>query len=386
MNQFLFTLGIIIVVLTGFNVLFNMVLPRSPRGFERTSLLMIRAIQCIFTKFSTFAKSYEAKDGILAITGPLAIVVQLLFWAGCLIVGFAFMLYSTTANFADAFHQAAVGLFTIGSVRAGGIQNTTIDIVAGAIWVIVVALQIGYLPTLYAAFNRREGLVALLESRSGVPAWGPEILARQQLVGITDTLPDFYAAWEVWSADLAESHTTYPVLLLFRSPEPWLSWLVGLLSVLDAAAMQLALAPSGAPSQARLCLRMGFTALSRIARTLGWEVNPDPDPAGPIELAFEDFEAAVRMLRESGFPMERTAEEAWPDFVGWRVNYEHIAYRLATQMVVPPAPWSGSDQLLRSNLVLPRRPPQRTPERLSFRTQHPSGTGSDDSSNGDPVG
>ena len=117
------------------------------------------------------------------------------------------------------------------------------DIAAGATWVVIVALQIAYLPALYQAFNRRESLVAMLESRAGIPAWGPEVLARHQLVGIIDTLPDFYASWEQWSAELAESHTTYPVMLLFRSPDPWFSWLVGLLAVLDGAAMHLALAP-----------------------------------------------------------------------------------------------------------------------------------------------
>ena len=203
------------------------------------------------------------------------------------------------------------------------------DIAAGATWVVIVALQIAYLPALYQAFNRRESLVAMLESRAGTPAWGPEVLARHQLVGIIDTLPDFYASWEQWSADLAESHTTYPVMLLFRSPDPWFSWLVGLLAVLDGAAMHLALAPSTASSQSRLCLRMGFTALNRIAKgVLRWEVDPDPNPEGPIDLTFEEFEAAVTMLEHVGFPMERTAEEAWPDFRGWRVNYETVAYRL----------------------------------------------------------
>jgi len=206
---------------------------------------------------------------------------------------------------------------------------------------VIVALQIAYLPALYGSFNRREGLVSLLESRAGLPAWGPELLARHQLVGITDALPSLYTSWEEWSADVAESHTTYPVLLLFRSPEPWFSWLLGLLAVLDSAAMHLALSPSTASSQARLCLRMGFTLLNRIATTLGWVVDPDPNPEGPIELTFSEFERAVAMLESVGFPMERTAEEAWPDFRGWRVNYEYVAYRLADRITAPPAPWSG---------------------------------------------
>jgi hypothetical protein len=362
MNQLLFALGTVLVILTGSNILFTMVLPRSPRGFERTSVLVMRVVRSTLLVVSRVRRTYETKDAVLALTGPVAMVVQLLVWAGSFVIGFAFMLYTTTGSFSDSFLQASGGLFAIGS-HLGGRQNSAIDISAGAIWVVVVALQIAYLPTLYSAFNRREGLVALLESRASVPAWGPEVLARHQLVGITDTLPEFYALWEAWSADLAESHTTYPVLLLFRSPEPWLSWLIGLLSVLDGAAMHLALAPNHAPSQARLCLRMGFTSLNRIARMLGWEVNLDPDPDGTIDLTFAEFEKAVKMLEQIGFPIERTAKEAWPDFVGWRVNYESVAYRLANYVTAPPAPWSGTGRHLRSESVLPRRPPQRHPRK-----------------------
>ena len=272
------------------------------------------------------------------------------------------MLVGTTHDLGSALIQAAGAVFTVGTIDLAGRANQAVDIAAGATWVVIVALQIAYLPALYQAFNRRESLVAMLDSRAGVPAWGPEVLARHQLVGIIDTLPDFYASWEQWSADLAESHTTYPVMLLFRSPDPWFSWLVGLLAVLDGAAMHLALAPSTASSQSRLCLRMGFTALNRIAKVLGWEVDPDPNPEGPIRLTFEEFAEAVTMLEDVGFPMERTAEEAWPDFRGWRVNYEESAYRLCDRFTAPPAPWSGSRRHLRSGSVAPRRPPQRSPE------------------------
>jgi hypothetical protein len=288
--------------------------------------------------------------------------VQLLFWGASLVVGFGLMLMPTVHSISEALLQALTALFTVGEVHIGGPADTGIDIAVGAIWVVIVALQIAYLPALYGAFSRREGLVSLLESRAGTPAWGPELLARHQLVGITDTLPDLYATWEEWAADVAESHTTYPILLLFRSPEPWFSWLLGLLAVLDGAAMHLALAPSTASSRARLCLRMGFTLLQRIAVTLGWTVDPDPNPEGPIQLTFEEFADAVLMLERVGFPTERTAEEAWPDFRGWRVNYESIAYRLADRLTAPPTPWSGPRRHLHSGPVEPRRPPQRNPK------------------------
>ena len=316
MNVVATIVGLIVVVVTVADVIFTMVLPRRPSGIERLSLQVNRSVRMCFVLASHLAKTYERQDAILAPTGPVALVVQLMFWAASLVFGFGLLLVGAGASFADGLLQALTSLFTVGAVHSGGQADTGVDISVGAIWVVIVALQIAYLPALYSSFNRRESLVALLESRAGVPAWGPELLARHQLVGITDTLPDLYAAWEEWAADVAETHTTYPVLLLFRSPEPWYSWLLGLIAVLDAAAMHLALAPSKASSQARLCLRMGFTLLNRIATTVGWEVDPDPNPDGPIDLTFAEFERAVTMLESVGFATERSADDAWADFRG----------------------------------------------------------------------
>ena len=102
---------------------------------------------------------------------------------------------------------------------------------------VLVALQIGYLPALYGAFNRRETLVTLLESRAGAPAWGPELLIRHHLVGMVESLSPLYAEWERWSADVAESHTSYPSLLYMRSPRSRNSWVISLIAVMDAAAL-----------------------------------------------------------------------------------------------------------------------------------------------------
>jgi hypothetical protein len=361
MDDLLFVAGLLIVVLTGTSVVLTVILPRRPRGVDRITLGVNRCVRTVFTAVSRLARTYEGKDSILAVTGPVALLGQLLVWLALFVLGYSLMLEPFTHQLPAAFVQDSVALFTVGTGHGPGRQDQVIDLATGATWAVVVALQIAYLPALYSAVNRREALVFMLESRAGLPAWGPELLARHQLVGISDTLPDFYAQWEQWSADVAESHTTYPVLLLFRSPEAWYSWLIGLLAVLDGAAMHLALAPDSASSQARLCLRMGFTAINRIATTLGWEPESDPSPEGPIDLTYDEFEAAVRMLNGTGFPIERPADEAWPDFRGWRVNYETTAYRLADRLLAPPAPWSGPRRHLPGGPVAPRRPPQRRP-------------------------
>jgi hypothetical protein len=228
---------------------------------------------------------------------------------------------------------------------------------------VVVGLQVGYLPTLYAAFNRREAEVSMLVARAGVPAWGPEILARTRW-GIYDgdtrsVLEELFTAWERWSAEVAESHTTHLTLVRLRSPRPLSNWLTSLLAVMDAAALHLSVAPSSEPKlSARLCLRMGFVALDQIARSMRLPVPDEPDPDAPISISFAQYQEALAMLRDLGYPMELSDAESWPHFRGWRANYDAAALELAKCIDAPPALWSG-DRRWPSKPIPPLRPATR---------------------------
>lgn len=97
--------------------------------------------------------------------------------------------------------------------------------------------------------------------------------------------------------------------------------------MLDSAALFLALAPKAPPViPARLCLRAGFQCFNRIAQAMGIDVPDEPDPAAGITLTYAEFLDAVARMREVDFPIERDPAEAWPDFAGWRVNYERPAH------------------------------------------------------------
>jgi hypothetical protein len=366
-----FVLGIALLTFTWVSVVFALVVPRTRLGPNRLSIIVNRSVRLAFIAASRSTQSYERKDAILAPLAPVAVLTQLVVWLFLIGISCVLMLASYTDDLGTAVVQIGDAMFTLGQATVGHPTNDVITILAAASGFIVIALQIAYLPALYAAFNRRETLITLLSSRAGEPAWGPEILIRHQLVGTIDALPDFYASWEQWAAEVSESHTTYPALLLFRSPDPWASWVIAQLSVLDAAAMQLALCPSTAPSQARLCLRMGYTSLRRIADSLGWKYDDDPMPDAPIQLAYEEFALAVQLLVDTGFPIERDAESAWPHFHGWRVNYESLAYRWADRVVAPPAPWSGFRSDLREQSVAPNRPAHRSPPKGPAGYQRP---------------
>ena len=338
--------GALLVVITGTSVIGTLIVPR-PVASKLTRQID-RGVNAGFILITKHINEYRIRDRVESTHAATLLLCQLVVWLGLFFVGFSLIFWPlVTGGITAAFHTAGPALWEIGNDRARGAGEQTILDVASITGIITVTLQIAYLPTLYSAFNRRETDVALLNARAGVPSWGPELLARTHYalgtgVSTLDTLPDLYDTWERWAADVAESHTTYLPLVRFRSPQGLSSWVTSLLSVLDSAALILALSPDNAPKvPARLCLRSGFQCFRRVARAMGYEVPDEADPEGGISLTFDEFMEAWERLRQVGFPMSRDPKDAWPDFVGWRVNYEQAAYQIAAAVDAVPALWSG---------------------------------------------
>jgi hypothetical protein len=354
-------LGLGIVLSTLMSVVTALVLPRlgSSRIQRYVGLGMIQ----LFSRVSHRFETYEARDRFLALQAPLYLIVILATWLTALLIGFALMLWPFMAHggLVHALTVSGSSLFTLGFAAQSGPAPRLIVFCAAAAGLTIVALQIAYLPVLYGAFNRREVLVTMLDSRAGSPAWGPELLARSELVDNVHNLGKLYESWEVWAADVAETHASYPVLLWFRSPHPYRSWVIALLAVLDAAALQLATQPLQAPSEARAFLRMGYMCLRDLGRVIGLSFDSDPKPEDPIQLTEENFQDALHHLSDVAWPMGRDAASAWIHFRGWRVNYESLAYRLGDAVNAPPALWAGPRRNLPPRLQPPERPPHREP-------------------------
>ena len=340
-------IGALLVLAAGASVIGTLIVPRRVTNWLTRSVdhVVISAFRIATSRIG----DYIRRDRMLAAHAAAILLGQLGAWLITLFFGYALLLWPFLGvGITTDFRLAGSSLVTLGFAVPTGTAPTVIALVAGLTGLVIVTLQIAYLPSLYAAFNRRETDVALLNARAGVPSWGPELLARTHYAlgtgtSTIDTLPDLYERWERWAADVTESHTTYLPLVRFRSPRPLSSWVTALLAVLDSAALFLALSPEQAPSvPARLCLRSGFICFTQIALAMGISV---PEEVGPgdhrISLTYQEFCEAVTRMRKVDFPIERDPEQAWPDFVGWRVNYEAAAYAVAYAVAAVPAMWSG---------------------------------------------
>jgi hypothetical protein len=353
--------GLIIVLSTLMSVVTSLVLPR--RTSSRMQLWVGRGMIKVFSRISHRFESYESRDRFLALQAPLYLIVILATWLTALLIGFSLLLWPFIqgGGLLHAMTVSGSSLFTLGFAADPGIAPRFLIFCAAAAGLTIVALQIAYLPVLYGAFNRREVLVTMLDSRAGSPAWGPELIARSELVDNVHNLGALYARWEEWAADVAETHASYPVLLWFRSPHPYRSWVIALLAVMDAAAIQLATQPILAPSEARAFLRMGYMCLRDLAVVIGLPFDPDPKPGDPLQLTEDNFHDALEHLARVGWTMQRDAAESYVHFRGWRVNYEALAYGIADAVNAPPALWAGPRRNLPPRLQPPERPPHREP-------------------------
>lgn len=354
-----FTLGLVVVVGTGISMLKHLVVPR------RAWSLLPFAVTTVVTGGFRFVvrrlRSYDLADRFLGFLGPVVVVATLMAMLAAFVLGFTLLLAPfESISVPDALRESGSSVTTLGfeSTRYPG--PSVIDVVAGATGLIVVALTIAYLPTLYSIIRDRERLVKKLEGRAGSPTWGPQVLICHHTQGALECLPAFFADWENWAAEVADTHTKYPVLVTFRLPRAPNHWVLSLLAVLDAAALDLSLRPSAARPEARLVLQMGRRCLRDLAGPTGAPSDTGEPDAG-LWLTEGAFADAVRRLSEAGYPLERSAAEAWPEFRSYRLSYEAIAIHIADRVVAPPTRWSGPRTLFPDLEPLPYRPPGPQP-------------------------
>jgi hypothetical protein len=342
LNVLSFLFGMSLVAFTLFSAIKTFVLPRSaPDWLVRIVFLSVRRV---FTLLLWRARGYRERDRIMAFYAPISLLLLLPTWLSLITIGFTGMFWGLgTMSIYEAFRFSGSSILTIGFAAPTSLVQTILMLTAAAIGLILVALLIAYLPTMYAAFARREILVNMLEVRAGNPPSAIEMLSRFHRIHGLDNLTEQWITWENWFADIEESHTSLPALVFFRSPKPEHSWVNASAAVLDAAALALAALDLPTNPAAALCIRAGYLAFRNIADYFSITYDPNPQfPRTPISIPRADFDNALDELARAGVPLKADRDQSWSDFAGWRVNYDAPLIGLAAITMAPDAPWTGS--------------------------------------------
>jgi hypothetical protein len=339
--------GAFIIARTLLSAIRTFILPRSVR--DNVSAFYFITWRRTFTWRARKAHTYEDRDAIMAMFAPISLILIPVYWL--LLVGFGYtLIYMALGvnSFYDAFVHSGSTLTTLGFDRREGYAMMFATFSESAISLILVAILISYLPTMYSAFSRREAAVTLLEVRAGTPPSAVEMLGRAHRIRGLEYLTEMWEHWEEWFAELEESHTSLAALVFFRSPEPNHSWLTAAGTVLDCASLYASTlnVPRNAPAE--LCIRSGFLALRAIADFYLLRYDPDPAPDDPISITRPEFDEAYDRLQEYGVPLKPDRDQCWRDYAGWRVNYDAVLIQLAALTMAPYAPWVSDRSIPRS--------------------------------------
>jgi hypothetical protein len=335
----LFLLGLVVVWITVLSAIRTLVLPRSAPDMLTRLLFMV--MRWLFEWRLHWAKTYRERDHIFAFYSPTAVLLLLPYWLTLILLGFILMNWATGIRpWSEAFTVSGSSLLTLGFARGDTFVQTVLAFVEATLGLILVALLIAYLPTMYSAFSRREQAVTLLEVWAGSPPSAVEMIARVYRIGGLARLNDFWETWESWFADVEESHTSLPALVFFRSPQPEQHWVTAAGTVLDTAALMLSIVDVPNDPKPALCLRAGYLALRHICDFFGTPYDSDPQfPRDSISITREEFETACDRLAAQNVPLKQDRDQAWAQYGGWRVNYDVVLLALSALTMAPQAAW-----------------------------------------------
>lgn len=336
-----FVLGFGVALATVFSAISTFVLPRSARS--QLNRLVFGILRRIFEFIMRFAKTYEQRDAIMAYYAPISLMLLVPVWYTLIAFGYSLMYWGLRAGdyFYD-FRLSGSSLLTLGFVSPEGYFVTLLVFSEAVLGLIMVALLIAYLPTMYSAFSRREQAVNMLEVRAGNPPNPFDMLTRYNRIHGLNNLADLWKTWELWFADVEESHATLPALVFFRSPRPENSWVTSAGAVLDGAAITLSSIDIPSEMSAALCIRSGYIALNRVSEYFDIPIQKNPRyPETSISVTREEYDDLINRLEQAGLPIKPDREQAWLDFAGWRVNYDRVLLILCALVMPPRTPWSS---------------------------------------------
>jgi len=339
-------LALVGILLVLGSVVRTVVVPRAVTArLARVAFLGVHRL-LIFRLWLTGSSDYATRDRVFSLQAPLGIFAQLFTWAVSLFLCFAALFWALLPSHVNgpsisrAVELSGSSMLTLGYESPHGLVRQLAGFAAAGIGLTLLALVITYLPTLYAAFARREAVITKLSVRTGAPPSGPKLLAESWKLGRFDQLEEVWDVWEDWFIEVGEAQTTFPQLGWFRSPRAHNHWVLAAESVLDGAALFITACAVPRQSRSELCLNAGVHALNSIADFGGIPHHP-PEPDAEILLSREQFDAALDGLAELGVPLRGDRDEVWGAFRMTRARYESVVAVLGRMTDAPRGEWSS---------------------------------------------
>jgi hypothetical protein len=340
--------GLALVVWTIDQALRSFVLPRSDRAF--LTIKTFRFVGSLMALRFRPGTRFADRDHVLAMLSPIAMFLLPLVWLSLITVGYSAMYWALepSMSFKQTFILSGSSLLTLGASFEDTIAMSILSFTQAALGMMLIALMIGYLPTMYSAFSQREMMVTKMETYAGSPPDPVEMIRRMHYVGMLDRPEDmraFWLEWQTWFVQIEENHTTLAPMNFFRSPKPDRHWLISAGTLLDCAAIVASSVNVQGAGQSGLVIRSGYLSLRTIADFFLIDYDPDPQPGDPINITEAEFNRFLDRLEAGGIPIHADRAGCWDHYSGWRVNYDEVLLRLAAITYPPYGIWS-SDRVI----------------------------------------
>lgn len=349
MKVFIGICGALILIVVLWDAFETIVLPRRVvRKVRLARLYYYRTWELVHATIGRMRPG-KRRDKYLSYFGPLSLLLLLTIWAFSLMLGYAMLQWALQtrlntpdgdSSFTAYLYMSGTTLFTLGlgDITPLDRAGRFLAVLESGTGLGFLAIVIGYLPVIYQAFSRREVTITMLDARTGSPSSATELLRRYGEQDRLADLPSLLGEWERWSADLLESHLSYPVLSYYRSQHDNQSWLAALTTIMDACALVIVGVDGLARWQAQLTFAMARHALVDIAQIFNAAPqNPEADRLPP-----EEFARLHATLASAGVHL-RADEAARRKLSELRRMYEPYAYSLARYMLMALPPWVVAD-------------------------------------------
>jgi hypothetical protein len=337
-------IGVILIVLVAQDAFETIVLPRRVVRRVRIARFFYVTTWKVWSSLARKMRPGGRREAYLGYYGPLSLLALFAFWGVLFVSSFALVLWGLSVplnpdpqvhSYSTYLYFSGTSFFTLGlgdlsPVRGLGRALVVIEAATGFAFL---ALVISYVPVIYQAFSRRELRITLLDARAGAPATALELLYRNCLGKSADEIHTLLRDWEVWCADILESHLSYPVLAYYRSQHDEESWLGALTVILDTCALIMTGIESIPARHARFAFATARHAVVDLAQVFG-----TPPRAGASRLSSTDFARLRELLAAAGvhFSNDPESEQRLAEL---RATYEPFVVTLAERMLVTLPPW-----------------------------------------------